>query len=94
MSSSTLAIFLVLSALTAAYFYINSKRHNAREKPLLKLPLIGDLHNSPIEKPLANWSAWSEQNGPIAVAKLVGIVPIVVLNSYEAVTELFSRRSR
>ncbi|PKY01831.1 cytochrome P450 [Aspergillus campestris IBT 28561] len=64
------------------------------EKPLLKLPLIGDLHDSPIDKPLANWDAWAEHNGAIVLGRLFGIVPIVVLNSAEAVSELFSRRSR
>ncbi|CAI7618681.1 unnamed protein product [Penicillium crustosum] len=64
------------------------------KKPLLKLPLIGDLHSSPLVKPLLNWDSWTRENGPIAVPKLFGLVPIVVLNSYEAVTELFSRRSQ
>ncbi|EUC44389.1 hypothetical protein COCMIDRAFT_6269 [Bipolaris oryzae ATCC 44560] len=95
MSNPAPVVFLVIGALTTAYFYTNNKkRYDAREKPLLKLPLIGDIHSSPIDKPLENWSAWSEQNGPIVIAKLFGIVPIVVLNSYGAVTELFGRRSQ
>ena len=93
MSSLVVTVLLAVSALTALYLYTN-KSKDASEKPLLKLPLIGDLHSSPIEKPLVNWSAWSKQHGPITVPKLFGIVPIVVLNSYEAVTELFSRRSQ
>ena len=64
------------------------------EKPLRKLPLIGDLHDSPIDKPLANWDSWAKRHGAIAVRRLFGIVPIIVLNSAEAVTELFSRRSQ
>ncbi|KAG9195394.1 hypothetical protein G6011_00515 [Alternaria panax] len=94
MSNFVMTVFLAVSALSAIYFYTNNKSRNASDKPLLKLPLIGDLHSSPIEKPLVNWSAWSKQHGPITVPKLFGIVPIVVLNSYEAVTELFSRRSQ
>ncbi|KAH3998970.1 hypothetical protein HBH70_093180 [Parastagonospora nodorum] len=95
MSSTTVTIALAVGAITALYLYItNSSRKDATEKPLLKLPLIGDIHSSPIEKPLVNWSAWSKEHGPITVPKLFGIVPIVVLNSYEAVTELFSRRSQ
>ncbi|CAG5153583.1 uncharacterized protein ALTATR162_LOCUS3239 [Alternaria atra] len=94
MSSLFVTVLLTVSALTALYLYTNNKRQDASEKPLLKLPLIGDLHSSPIEKPLMNWSAWSKQHGPITVPRLFGIVPIVVLNSYEAVTELFSRRSQ
>jgi cytochrome P450 len=93
MSSIIATVLVFASALAASYLYINNSSSNAPNKPL-KLPLIGDLHSSPIEKPLVNWSAWSKQHGPIAVPRLFGIVPIVVLNSYEAVTELFSRRSQ
>ncbi|USP74740.1 cytochrome P450 [Curvularia clavata] len=95
MSNSTAVVFLVVGALTLIYVYINNKnRRAAQEKPPLKLPLIGDLHSSPVERPMVNWSAWSERNGPIIVTRLFGIMPIVVLNSQEAVTELFSRRSQ
>jgi cytochrome P450 len=95
MSSPTAAIFLVVSVLTALYFYTyNSSRRSVVGNLNRKLPLIGDLHRSPVEKPLLNWSTWSKDHGPIAVPKLFGIVPIVVLNSHEAVTELFSRRSQ
>ncbi|KAL2756652.1 hypothetical protein ACRALDRAFT_1075535 [Sodiomyces alcalophilus JCM 7366] len=62
---------------------------------LLKLPLIGDLHSSPIDKPLLNWDAWTKRNGGAVVTqKLFGIVPMVVINSSEAVTELFSKRAQ
>ncbi|KAJ9492609.1 hypothetical protein VN97_g558 [Penicillium thymicola] len=74
--------------------YIVTGKRKGEKKPLLKLPLIGDLHSSPIVKPLLNWDSWTRENGPIAVPKLFGLIPIVVLNSYEAVTELFSRRSQ
>lgn len=94
MSSSVVPFILALGILAALHLYTNNtKRHNVNEKPRRKLPLIGDLHQSPLGKPLVNWSAWSTKHGPITKAKLFGIVPIVVLNSYEAVTELFSRRS-
>ena len=94
MASSIVTILLTAASLTALYVYSNARKHNTIEKPLLKIPLIGDLHNSPVERPLVKWSAWSKEYGPITVPKLFGIVPIVVLNSYEAVTELFSRRSQ
>ncbi|KAJ5094986.1 hypothetical protein N7532_007277 [Penicillium argentinense] len=75
--------------------YVGMRKETPRgTKSLLKIPLIGDLHKSPVGKPLENWDAWVEANGPIAVPKLFGIIPIVVLNSLEAVTELFSRRSQ
>ncbi|KXG47543.1 Cytochrome P450 [Penicillium griseofulvum] len=83
-------IVVAIGLLTLLYIVIGRKK----EKKLLKLPLIGDLHGSPIDKPLLNWDEWARENGPIAVPKLFGLIPIVVLNSYEAVTELFSRRSQ
>ncbi|KAF1930436.1 cytochrome P450 [Didymella exigua CBS 183.55] len=95
MSSSVAVISLAVGALAVLYFCINNTRgQRGTKKPLQKLPLIGDLHQSPIEKPLVNWSAWSKDHGSITVSRLFGIVPIVVLNSYEAVTELFNRRSQ
>lgn len=95
--SSGLAIALAFGLLTVLYAgrkISDRARIDEGKKPLLKLPLIGDLHSSSIQKPLENWDAWARQNGPIAVPKLFGIIPIVVLNSYEAVNELFSRRSQ
>ncbi|KAF7719899.1 Cytochrome P450 [Penicillium ucsense] len=95
----TIGVTCALGVLIAL-IYVNSSRAKRSEtvhettKPLRKLPLIGDLHSSPIEKPLVNWNAWTKENGPIAVPKLFGIIPIVVLNSAAAVTELFSRRSQ
>lgn len=90
------AVAVAIGILTLLYI---STRHGFKAdedkyRPLLKLPLIGDLHSSPIEKPLLNWDSWAKTNGSIAVPKLFGIIPIVVLNSFEAVTELFSRRSQ
>lgn len=86
------AIAGLLIALFVGLRILNSNHDET--KSLLKLPIIGDLHSSPIEKPLKNWDAWAKENGPIAVPKLFGLIPIVVLNSLEAVTELFSRRSQ
>ncbi|KAJ5969286.1 hypothetical protein N7501_005534 [Penicillium viridicatum] len=74
--------------------YIVTGKKKEEKKPLLKLPLIGDLHSSPIVRPLLNWDSWTRENGPVAVPKLFGLIPIVVLNSYDAATELFSRRSQ
>lgn len=72
------------------------EKRNARgdgRKKLLKLPIIANLHDSPIEKPLLRWNAWAKRNGAIATPKLFGLVPVVVLNTYETATELLSKRS-
>ncbi|KAJ5178010.1 uncharacterized protein N7500_000709 [Penicillium coprophilum] len=91
MGFTSIAVVVGLGLLTLC---ILRKQTGKIKKSLLKLPLIGDIHSSPIDKPLLNWDAWTRENGPIAIPKLFGLVPIVVLNSYEAVTELFSRRSQ
>ncbi|KAL2856461.1 cytochrome P450 [Aspergillus pseudoustus] len=90
----TVALLLAIGALTLLYLRTRSSQNATTEKSLLKLPLIGDLHSSPIERPLVNWDAWAKEHGPITVPKLFGLVPIVVLNSYDSVVELFSRRSQ
>jgi cytochrome P450 len=92
--TSSLVTVLAIGLLSLLFLLRKSNKAGNSEKPLLKLPLIGDLHSSPIDKPLANWDSWARRNGPIAVPKLFGVVPIVVLNSFEAVSELFSRRSQ
>ncbi|GFF46870.1 cytochrome P450 1A1 [Aspergillus udagawae] len=91
MAATAGVVVIAIGLLTLLYI---SRKNGSKKANLLKLPLIGDLHSSPIEKPLANWNSWARQNGPIAVPRLFGIIPIVVLNSYEAATELFSRRSQ
>jgi cytochrome P450 len=96
MASSTLAAVLLgtIAVLTVAYLVRSGKSKSQDDaKPLLKLPLIGDLHKSPINKPLLNWDAWATSHGDVATASLLGIIPVVVLNTADSLTELFSRRS-
>ncbi|KAH7268354.1 hypothetical protein MRS44_011373 [Fusarium solani] len=83
-------ILLILTIITAVYVYLKSDAEGSRPR---KFPLFGDLHYSP-DKPLINWDAWAKQNGPIVTAKLFGIVPIIILNTSEVATELFSKRSQ
>ncbi|KAM0270897.1 hypothetical protein ACHAQH_009259 [Verticillium albo-atrum] len=90
---AALQIAVVLLAGLLAVLFLKRKSKEADTAPL-KLPLIGDLHSSPRETPLLNWDTWAKKNGPIATPKLFGIVPMVVLNTAEAATELFSRRSQ
>ncbi|KAI2788836.1 hypothetical protein POX_e06858 [Penicillium oxalicum] len=100
MESNTLFMVAGAFGVLITLCYVHAKgatRSNPGQeatRTLRKLPLIGDLHSSPIEKPLVNWDAWTQANGPIAVPRLFGLIPVVVLNSAAAVTELFSRRSQ
>ncbi|KAL0930847.1 cytochrome [Colletotrichum truncatum] len=92
-SDSTLTVLAGVALLTILYI-VSSRAKNANSSPKpLKLPIIGDLHSSPLEKPLLHWDAWTKIQGPVATPRLFGIVPFVVLNTAEAATELFSKRS-
>lgn len=88
--STSLLILGIAATVTLWYFTLSTKG----EKKLARLALIGDLHSSPIEKPLLRWDAWAKEKGAIATPKLFGILPMVILNTADAATELLSRRSK
>lgn len=90
-TSTSLLILGIAAIVTLWYFSTSSSKE---EKKLLKLPIIGDLHSSPLEKPLLRWNAWAKEKGAIASLKLFGIIPIVVVNTAEAATELLNKRSK
>ncbi|KAF4951162.1 hypothetical protein FGADI_7652 [Fusarium gaditjirri] len=88
----TLISLLVLGIIGGiSLLYLSSPARKDRKK-LLKLPIIGDIHNSPITKPLLRWDAWAKEKGAIGTSKLFGIVPVVVINTAEAATELLGKR--
>ncbi|KAK2061656.1 cytochrome P450 [Colletotrichum caudatum] len=89
--STTVALLVAVALATVLFVATRSKHGGASRKPP-KLPIIGDLHSSPPERPLANWDRWAVANGPVAATKLFGIVPMVVLNTSEVATELFGKR--
>ncbi|KAK1987220.1 cytochrome P450 [Colletotrichum cereale] len=91
-SNSTPVVLLLVVALVTALFVSARSKHGSPPRKPLKLPIIGDLHSSPPERPLANWDRWTRAKGPVAASRLFGIVPMVVLNTAEAATELFGRR--
>ncbi|KAH8682644.1 cytochrome P450 [Xylariales sp. PMI_506] len=97
LSQSLLAITAVIGVITfvsmTIFKAIKSSDNDAPRK-LLKFPVIGDLHKSPIDKPLLNWDGWVRQHGPLATTRLFGIMPMVVINTSEVATELLSRRSQ
>ncbi|RYP69712.1 hypothetical protein DL769_005210 [Monosporascus sp. CRB-8-3] len=87
---ATSTIFLVSAALLTG-LYLGFGRQKHANTP--KLPIISDFSGAPLEKPLLNWDTWSKANGPVAKPKLYGILPVVIINTMEAATELLSRRS-
>ncbi|KAL2206731.1 cytochrome P450 2F5 [Sarocladium strictum] len=80
--------------LSIVYYIVSKPASNDGSPAPLKLPLMSDLHKSPITQPLVNWSKWARENGDVVGTKLMGIVPIIILNTSDAATELFSRRSQ
>ncbi|OBR13689.1 Cytochrome P450 [Colletotrichum higginsianum IMI 349063] len=93
MTSSSTSTLLGAVALATVLFVLSRIRRGSPPRKPLKLPIIGDLHSSPRERPLLNWDEWARTNGPVAASKLFGIVPMVVLNTSAAATELFAKRS-
>ncbi|KAK1999916.1 cytochrome P450 [Colletotrichum falcatum] len=91
-SDSIPVVLLVAVALVTVLFVATRFKHGSPSRKPLKLPIIGDLHSSPLKRPLANWDRWTRANGSVAASKLFGIVPMVVLNTSEAATELFGKR--
>ncbi|KAK2685540.1 hypothetical protein QWA68_015482 [Fusarium oxysporum] len=88
-ASVSLVVLGIIAGATLLYFSLPDRQDR---KKLLKLPVIGDIHSSPIEKPLLRWDAWAKEKGAIATSKLFGIVPVVVINTAEAATELLGKR--
>lgn len=93
MENNTTIVIVASVTLTVGATLLFFRSSSDGIKKPLKLPIIGDLHSSPIGQPLKRWDAWSKSQGPIATPKLFGIVPMVVLNTSQAATELFSKRS-
>ncbi|KAI8716515.1 hypothetical protein NCS52_00945600 [Fusarium sp. LHS14.1] len=89
--STLIVVLLLLTIVTAVHVYLKSDDEGPGPR---RFPLFGDLHYSPIDKPLTNWDAWAKQNGAIVAARLFGIVPIIILNTTEVATELFNKRSQ
>ncbi|PNP78598.1 hypothetical protein FNYG_08077 [Fusarium nygamai] len=88
---TTISLLLLGIIACATLFYFSPPTTKDRKRPL-KLPIIGDIHSSPIKKPLLRWDAWAKENGAIATSKLFGIMPVVVINTTEAATELLGKR--
>ncbi|KAK7037695.1 hypothetical protein VNI00_010921 [Paramarasmius palmivorus] len=59
----------------------------------LKLPLIGNLLEMPLDRQWVKFSEWARQYGPI-VHVTVGPQHIVILNTPEVINDLFVQRSR
>jgi hypothetical protein len=56
------------------------------------LPLIGNLHLMPTEKPHLQFQKWAEEYGPV-YSLMLGTKVMVVLNSDQAIKDLLDKRS-
>ncbi|KAH7020977.1 cytochrome P450 [Microdochium trichocladiopsis] len=89
MARSRYLVVLLLATFIASL--LNRRR---RLKPSTsKLPLVGDLHKSPPDRPLLNWNAWGARHGPVATANLLfgTLVPVVLLNTVDSAAYFLSR---
>lgn len=81
LTSTTAAVAAGLLTVGILYYSTRKADDQGHNSPLVKLPLIGDLHKSPVEQPLVNWDAWCKENGPVISTNLMGVVPVVLLNT-------------
>ena len=91
----SLALYAVLTALVAvvAYSLRNVGRRPANYPPgPPTLPIIGNLHLMPKEKPHLQFQKWAEEYGPV-YSLILGTKVMVVLSSDQAVKDLLDKRS-
>ncbi|KAI4676517.1 uncharacterized protein J4E88_007435 [Alternaria novae-zelandiae] len=90
-----LALYALLTALVvvAAYSLRNVGRRPANYPPgPPTLPIIGNLHLMPKEKPHLQFKKWAEEYGPV-YSLILGTKVMVVLSSDQAVKDLLDKRS-
>ncbi|KAI4615649.1 hypothetical protein J4E80_006065 [Alternaria sp. BMP 0032] len=91
----SLALYALLTALVAAAAYSlrNVGRRPADYPPgPPTLPIIGNLHLMPKEKPHLQFQKWAEEYGPV-YSLILGTKVMVVLSSDQAVKDLLDKRS-
>jgi len=91
----SLALYALLTALVAvaAYSLRNVGRRPASYPPgPPTLPIIGNLHLMPKEKPHLQFQKWAEEYGPV-YSLILGTKVMVVLSSDQAVKDLLDKRS-
>ncbi|KAI4934694.1 hypothetical protein J4E85_002552 [Alternaria conjuncta] len=91
----SLALYALLTALVAlaAYSLRSVGRRPANYPPgPPTLPIIGNLHLMPKEKPHLQFQKWAEEYGPV-YSLILGTKVMVVLSSDQAVKDLLDKRS-
>ncbi|KAF1837103.1 cytochrome P450 [Decorospora gaudefroyi] len=91
----SLAVFALCTALVAVAVYRLSRvGHRPAGYPPgpPTLPLIGNLHLMPAEKPHLQFQKWAEEYGPV-YSLILGTKVMVVLSSDQAIKDLLDKRS-
>lgn len=91
----SLTLYALLTALVAvaAYSLRSVGRRPANYPPgPPTLPIIGNLHLMPKEKPHLQFQKWAEEYGPV-YSLILGTKVMIVLSSDQAVKDLLDKRS-
>jgi cytochrome P450 len=91
----SLALYALFATLVAVLAYRVSKvgRRPAGYPPgPPTLPIIGNLHLMPKEKPHLQFQKWAEEYGPV-YSLILGTKVMVVLSSDQAIKDLLDKRS-
>ncbi|KAF2099031.1 putative O-methylsterigmatocystin oxidoreductase [Rhizodiscina lignyota] len=88
-----LAIGLLLSLIVLIAVRLHERRRDHRLPPgPRRLPLIGNLHQAPIDFPFLTYARWTQQYGPIYSVQF-GKDTIVVLGTPDAAEGVLNKRS-
>ncbi|KAJ3916252.1 hypothetical protein F5877DRAFT_69207 [Lentinula edodes] len=91
-NSSILHVLIALIAVTGGYLL-----HSRRKLPLPPgpkgLPIIGNALNYPTKTPWVKYAEWSREYGSDVVYAKIFNTSMVILNSEEAINDLFVKRS-
>lgn len=91
----SLTLYALLAALVAVAAY---SLRNVGQRPAdyppgpPTLPIIGNLHLMPKEKPHLQFQKWAEEYGPV-YSLILGTKVMIVLSSDQAVKDLLDKRS-
>ncbi|KAJ4469249.1 cytochrome P450 [Lentinula aciculospora] len=91
-NSSTFSILIALLAVTGGYLL-----HQRRRLPLppgpKRLPIVGNALDYPTETPWVKYAEWSRDYGSDVVYAKIFNTSMVILNSEQAINDLFVKRS-
>ncbi|PSN66267.1 cytochrome P450 [Corynespora cassiicola Philippines] len=90
----SLVLYLLIGLLLAVGYKIRNVGRRAKDLPPgpPTLPIIGNLHQIPKEKPHHQFKKWADEYGPV-YSLILGNSVLVVLSSDQAIKDLLDKRS-